>query len=131
MLDIKYRFTCGNSDLSEIIKKCQNIMTRNAGQTRLSCTVYLSVRARNFVFLVYLNKYQNCLHLHSLLLFLILKNHFCKHRIQHFVKYPRIPVFSGPYSGILYHVQVQLSLQYRLYLNSLSLFVFKFSINFA
>ena len=28
MLDIKYRFTCGDSDLSEIIKKCQNIMTR-------------------------------------------------------------------------------------------------------
>ena len=28
MLDIKYRFTCGDSDLSEIIKKCQNIMAR-------------------------------------------------------------------------------------------------------
>ena len=28
MLDIKYRFTCGDSDLSEVIKKCQNIMTR-------------------------------------------------------------------------------------------------------
>ena len=28
MLNIKYRFTCGDSDLSEIIKKCQNIMTR-------------------------------------------------------------------------------------------------------
>ena len=27
MLDIKYRFTCGDSDQSEIIKKCQNIMT--------------------------------------------------------------------------------------------------------
>ena len=26
MLDIKYHFTCGNSDLSEIIKKCKNIM---------------------------------------------------------------------------------------------------------
>ena len=30
MLDIKYRFTCGDSDQSEIIKKCQNIMTRIA-----------------------------------------------------------------------------------------------------
>ena len=28
MLDIKYCFTCGDSDLSEIIKKCQNIITR-------------------------------------------------------------------------------------------------------
>ena len=28
MLDIKYRFACGDLDLSEIIKKCQNIMTR-------------------------------------------------------------------------------------------------------
>ena len=28
MLDIKYRFTCGDLDLSEINKKCQNIMTR-------------------------------------------------------------------------------------------------------
>ena len=28
MLDIKYRFTCGDSDLSKIIKKCLNIMTR-------------------------------------------------------------------------------------------------------
>ena len=28
MIDIKYRFTCGDSDVSEIIKKCQNIMTR-------------------------------------------------------------------------------------------------------
>ena len=28
MLDIKYRFTCDDSDLSQIIKKCQNIMTR-------------------------------------------------------------------------------------------------------
>ena len=28
MLDIKYRFTCDDSELSEIIKKCQNIMTR-------------------------------------------------------------------------------------------------------
>ena len=28
MLDIKYRFTCGDSDLSYTIKKCQNIMTR-------------------------------------------------------------------------------------------------------
>ena len=28
MLDIKRRFTCGDSDLSKIIKKCQNIMTR-------------------------------------------------------------------------------------------------------
>ena len=28
MLDIKYRFTCGDSDISEIIKKCQNMMTR-------------------------------------------------------------------------------------------------------
>ena len=27
MLDIIYRFTCGDSDLSEIIEKCQNIMT--------------------------------------------------------------------------------------------------------
>ena len=30
MVDIKYRFTCGDSDLSEIIKKCQNIMARVA-----------------------------------------------------------------------------------------------------
>ena len=28
MLDIKYRFTCGESDLTEIIQKCQNIMAR-------------------------------------------------------------------------------------------------------
>ena len=28
MVDIKYRFTCGDSYLSEIIKKCQYIMTR-------------------------------------------------------------------------------------------------------
>ena len=27
MLDIKYRFTCGESDLTEIIQKCQNILT--------------------------------------------------------------------------------------------------------
>ena len=26
MLDIKYRFTRGDSDISEITKKCQNIM---------------------------------------------------------------------------------------------------------
>ena len=30
MLDIEYRFTCGDSDLSEIMKKCQNIMARIA-----------------------------------------------------------------------------------------------------
>ena len=30
MLDIKYRFTCGDSDLGEIVKKCQNIVTRIA-----------------------------------------------------------------------------------------------------
>ena len=28
MLDVKYRFTCGDSDVSEIIKKYQNVMTR-------------------------------------------------------------------------------------------------------
>ena len=28
MLDIKYRFTCGDSELSEIIERCQNIVTR-------------------------------------------------------------------------------------------------------
>ena len=28
MLDIKYRFTRGDSDITEIIKKCQNIMMR-------------------------------------------------------------------------------------------------------
>ena len=28
MLDIKYRFTSGDSDLGEIIKKCQNFMAR-------------------------------------------------------------------------------------------------------
>ena len=28
MLDITYRFTCGDSDISEIIKKYLNIMTR-------------------------------------------------------------------------------------------------------
>ena len=28
MLDIKYRFTCGDSDLSKIMKKCPNIMAR-------------------------------------------------------------------------------------------------------
>ena len=28
MLDIKYHFTCSDSDLSKIIKKCQNIMTK-------------------------------------------------------------------------------------------------------
>ena len=28
MLDIKYRFTCGDSDLSKIVLKCQNVMTR-------------------------------------------------------------------------------------------------------
>ena len=28
MLDIKYRFTCGDSDLREIIKKCQNFMRK-------------------------------------------------------------------------------------------------------
>ena len=27
MVEIKYRFTCDDSDLSEIIKKYQNIMT--------------------------------------------------------------------------------------------------------
>ena len=27
MLDVKYRFTCGDSDLSEIIKKSRNNMT--------------------------------------------------------------------------------------------------------
>ena len=32
MLDIKYRFTCDDSDRSEIIKKCQNIMTRIVGR---------------------------------------------------------------------------------------------------
>ena len=26
MLDIKYRFTCGDSDVSEIIKKYQNVL---------------------------------------------------------------------------------------------------------
>ena len=29
MVDIKSRFTCGDLDLSEIIKKCKNIMTRD------------------------------------------------------------------------------------------------------
>ena len=28
MLDIKYRFTRGDSDITEIIEKCQNIMMR-------------------------------------------------------------------------------------------------------
>ena len=28
MLDVKSRFTCGDSDLSKIIKKCQNIISR-------------------------------------------------------------------------------------------------------
>ena len=28
MLDIKYRFTCGESGLRGIIQKCQNIMAR-------------------------------------------------------------------------------------------------------
>ena len=31
VLDIKYRFTCGVSNLNKIIKKCQNIMTRIVG----------------------------------------------------------------------------------------------------
>ena len=35
MLDIKYRFTCGDSDLNEIIKKCQNIMTRIVVQVNI------------------------------------------------------------------------------------------------
>ena len=28
MLDIKHRFTCSDSDLSQVIKMCQNIMTK-------------------------------------------------------------------------------------------------------
>ena len=28
MLDIKYRFTCSDSGVSEVVTKCQNIMTR-------------------------------------------------------------------------------------------------------
>ena len=46
MLDIKYRFTCGDSDLSEIIKKCQNIMTRIVVQTAFDTTIltiYLTI----------------------------------------------------------------------------------------
>ena len=36
MLDIKYRFTCGDSDLNEIIKKFQNIMARIVDKAVLS-----------------------------------------------------------------------------------------------
>ena len=33
MLDVKYRCTCGESDLSEIIQKCQNILARIVWKT--------------------------------------------------------------------------------------------------
>ena len=40
MVDIKCRFTCGDSDLGQIIKKCQNIMMRIVW--KLSFTLYIS-----------------------------------------------------------------------------------------
>ena len=40
MLDVKYRFTCGDSDISEIIKMCKNILTRI--NWRFSFTFYSS-----------------------------------------------------------------------------------------
>ena len=46
MVNIKYRFTCGESDLSKIIKKCQNIMTRIAW--KFSFTLYTSNDDTNF-----------------------------------------------------------------------------------
>ena len=46
MLDIKYRFTCRDSDLSKIIKKCQNIMTRIVW--KVSFTLHLSIDNSTF-----------------------------------------------------------------------------------
>ena len=40
MLDVKYCFTCGDSDLSQIIKRYQNIMARIVW--KLSFTLYTS-----------------------------------------------------------------------------------------
>ena len=40
MVDIKCRFTCGDSDLGQIIKKCQNIMMRIVWKP--SYTLYIS-----------------------------------------------------------------------------------------
>ena len=40
MLDIKYCFTCSDSDLSEIIKKCQNITTKIVGSTWRTTILY-------------------------------------------------------------------------------------------
>ena len=40
MVDIKCGFTCGDSDLGQIIKKCQNIMMRIVW--KLSFTLYIS-----------------------------------------------------------------------------------------
>ena len=42
MLDIKYCFTCGDSDLREIIKKCQNIMARIVDSSYLASTTHIS-----------------------------------------------------------------------------------------
>ena len=51
MLDIKHRFTCGDSDLSEIIKKCQNIMVRIADKCAIAeLRFYYSIEQKIFLF---------------------------------------------------------------------------------
>ena len=40
MLDIKYRFTCRDSDLSEIIKKCKNIVARIVWKFYVCCLLF-------------------------------------------------------------------------------------------
>ena len=53
MLDTKYCFTCGDSDPNEIIKKCQNIMTRIVVQTALDTTIltiYLTIHKHKAIY---------------------------------------------------------------------------------
>ena len=48
MLDIKYCFTCGDLDLSKIIKKCQNIMTRIVVADKKNTIMLVKLLVKNY-----------------------------------------------------------------------------------
>ena len=60
ILDIKHSFTCGDSDLCQIIKKCQNIMSRIVDYYHYKVNAPSSSRVTKQVKTKDLSKWKKC-----------------------------------------------------------------------
>ena len=88
MLDIKYRFTCGDSDLSKIIKKCQNIMTRIVIPWNCS-----SMKFRCFYIFLGFSQYKKCRDKGSLVPLILVT--WLRNELLHFWSFTEFNVMSA------------------------------------